>query len=310
MELRSVSVDRLTFVGGITDKQLLQTLDHNPFVKGMGRAKYPYDYTWYMMDGSVLQLAAQGTEVRPLRYDFNPKNWKSEYAKDRHIMSILRLMKDVSSTRLDIAMDIIGEDLGKHTWIDSQSRARELHVDGVGNLETLYIGGAKSNERFRIYNKKKEREVRKEMQIDLDHWWRVEVQLRSEKAENWFSENPYRQVYCVNGSMRDVILTTPYDISTKAMLFYLSSFPEELPKLAQNTRLKYKNLIGAFSEHMAPPGESSFFDVYEKAKPTILDEIMEWRNCTEKGIDWSAGDDQDQLDFIEKNRYGDDLDGD
>lgn len=287
-------MDRLTLVGHIADKGMLNTLEKNPFVKGMGRAKFPYDYTWYMMDGSVLQLASQSSDVRPLRYDFNPKNWKSKYQLDRHIMSILRLMSNVAITRLDIAMDIVGEDLGKHTWIDTQSRSRELHVDGTGKLETMYIGSPRSDERHRIYNKKKEREVMKdEAVVGIDHWWRVEVQLRAERAENFMEENPYKQVYCVNGSMKNVIVNVPYDVSTKAMLYYLSDFPDELTKLAQNTRLKYRNLIGALSEHVAP-GESSFADVYENAKESIFDELRTWTECTERGLDWSGAPEEDE----------------
>lgn len=281
----------MTFVGGIADREVFGIqkdigkvkggiLDHNPFVKGVGRAKYPYDYTWYMQDGSVLQLAAQGTDVRELRYDFNPNRWESPGMKDRHVMSILRLMKNVSLTRIDIAIDVGGVDLGKYTLVDLKARKRETHQDGTLNVETIYVGSARADRRLRIYNKNKQlQDIGKIDTYDKnDHYWRVEAQLRGEEANEYMNINPFSDItfirkYSCSDDLPD------YDLKLKALLYYLSHHPEEMDKLSKNTRNKYKNLLAATSQQL---DETSFAEVYEKSKSDINETVKDYRGCTQE----------------------------
>lgn len=274
MEVVNVSVDNLTLVGGISDKSLLDELKVNPFVKWQSRAAYPYDYQWVMQDGSILQMAMKNNDIRPLRYEFNPNHWDSEYKRDGNIMSILRMMKNPSITRNDIAIDVIGEDLGKYNWVDMKSRKRILHEDGVRNLETLYIGSSRSDSRLRIYNKSKER---LDKGVDPPHkiWWRVEAQLRGEDASGYLDINPFSDVACLKKTI--VGASGEYDLQTEAMIYYLSQFPEKINELGKNSRTKYKQLLAATSEQVS---EDSFSQIYEDSKSAIREIIETFLNLT------------------------------
>jgi hypothetical protein len=279
LEILDVSVDRLTFVGGVRDRRELDGLRFNPFVRGQGRAKFPYDYSWYMEDGSILQLAQPNSDVRPMRYEFNPNRWNRASMKDMHVMSILRLMKNVVPTRIDVAIDVVGDDLGRYEWRDMKSRSRQLFQDGVGRLETLYIGAASSDSRLRIYNKKKEREAKgSEIGQAHEHWWRVEAQLRGEEAERFMEINPFSEIAVTrdydieaDGKFSD------YDIRTRAMLFYLEQFPKAITELAPNSRSKYKQLLAATKKQHS---ETSFMGIYEDSKEKVREIVDEFRNCT------------------------------
>lgn len=280
MEVLNVSVDRLTLVGGIADKRELSLLSVNPFVKGQGRAKFPYDYTFYMQDGSVLQLGSPTGDVRPLRYDFNPNKWEQKSMKDSHLMSILRLMKNVSPTRIDVAIDIVGEDLGRFDWRDMRARKREVHTDGVGRVETIYIGSERSEERLRIYNKKKERQDKGfEYEVNHEHWWRVEAQMRSEAANNYLEINPFKDVLLTRKWLmdKDGEILDHYDVRTKAMLYYLQQFPDAITELAPNSRTKYKQMLAALSPQVS---EDSFAQMYEDSKDQVREVVDTFVNCT------------------------------
>lgn len=305
MKILNVSCDKLTFVGGISDRRLLDELRFNVFVKGQGRAKFPYDYTWYMQDGSVLQLASPTGDVRPLRYEFNPNHWKEndhkEHAfglnhnQDYHVMSVLRCFKNVEITRNDVAIDVLGVDLGKYNWVDMKSRKREIHLDGVGNIETNYIGSARSDTRFRIYNKTKERQDKGSIARYAD-WWRVEVQLRGEDAQNYLTVNPFKEIMCLkkNSFNTDGEI---YDLKTKAMLFYLSNFPEKINEISSpNARTKYRQLLAATSEQIS---ETSFAEIYENNLEKVRETVDMFKNLTAMNWNFNAKT-QDDFDYIEQ----------
>lgn len=284
VEILNVSCDKLTFVGGISDRRLLDELRFNIFVKGQGRAKFPYDYTWYMQDGSVLQLAPPNGDVRPLRYEFNPKYWDNEHTKDFHVMSVLRCMKNVEVTRNDIAIDVKGVDLGKYNWIDTKARKREVHYDGVGNVETNYIGSSRADTRFRIYNKSKERRD-KDAFVKHENWWRVEVQLRGGDAQNYLTVNPFKDILCVKKETLSADGEL-YDLKTRAMLHYLSCFPEKINEIPSNsTKTKYRQLLAATSEQLS---ETSFSEVYENNIDKVRETVETFKNLTMMNWNYDA----------------------
>jgi hypothetical protein len=305
VKILNVSCDKLTFVGGISDKRLLNDLQFNPFVKGQSRAKFPYDYTWYMQDGSVLQLASPTGDVRPLRYEFNPNHWKENDHKlhangqqmnnDYHIMSVLRCIKNVELTRNDIAIDVQGPNLGKYTWVDMKARKGRTHHDGQGNIETRYIGSERSTTMFRIYNKTIERKDKGSIARYAD-WWRVEVQLRGEDAKNYLTVNPFKEIMCIkkNGVGASGEL---YDLKTKAMLHYLSCFPEAINEIPSNsTKTKYRQLLAATSEQIS---ETSFSQIYEDNLDKIRETVDTFKNLTAMNWNFDAKN-QEDLEFNEQ----------
>ncbi len=52
-------------------------------------------------------------------------------------------------------------------------------------METTYWGSSASEKQIRLYNKKIEQERRHGRIVNLDSWWRLEMQLRGSKVEDY-----------------------------------------------------------------------------------------------------------------------------
>lgn len=289
MEVLKVSVDKLTFLGGIASEiavrdlnlhPMIAQLGQSPFVKYQSRAEQPYKYSWHMQDGSILQMAEHAAKVPPLRYEFNPNHWDGSYFMDKDLMMVLRWIKNPRITRLDVAIDIIGEDLSQYDVIDLRSRKQGEWRDRSGKRETLYIGSPRAPDRLRIYNKAKEREE-KDLKAEHEVWWRVEAQLRGDDAENYKKTNPFRDLKFTRTMTKSNIDGMEYDIQTKAMIYYFSNFPDEINKLNKNYRSKWRQMVAATSEETLT---QTFYEIYEDNLHIVESTVRDYLHLTTKTL--------------------------
>lgn len=204
-------------------------------------------------------------DVRDFKLEFNPKRLNSneeEYLKEK----ILPLMRHVGFTRLDFAFDV-DADLSDYIYYEGNNPKKIGKYFGKnGNLETMYIGSRESEWHVCIYNKKKKKmkELLKEERAvkngvdylaDLtdwereqlekrEHWWRIEIRVRRDKATPEISEDDLFQSLhifnpCLNNAKR---------IQDQALLYYLINFPEKLKEMNYRTKQKAKALILNASE--------------------------------------------------------------
>jgi hypothetical protein len=272
LELLGISIDRITFVGGAYES-LLDELSVNPYVRTLKTAKYPYKYQWHMVDGSILQQSEKGAGIPELRFEFNPNNFENKH-NDKHIMSIMRIMRDIRLTRLDIAMDFKNLDFSKCKIIDKKVRKRANYYGLDSKIETMYFGTRRSDMYIRIYNKAREQGLKNYGDSD---WWRCEVQLNGDMAEAFSLINPYH----------DLSITIPrtmdtHDIRTRAMLHYLNTYPDAITELSVNIRPKYKELLAATNE----PIKIDIAEIYEHKKRDLIEEVNMWKNLTMNTTDW------------------------
>jgi len=259
-----VSIDRLTILGDEVKERFEQLINNNNFgfIEGTGFAKFPYDKTYYMIDGSVLQYS-KNQKTRALRYEFNPNNInpnETEKTHRRAVEGCISTMKYPDLSRIDISIDLYDVDLSEYE-IRHESVKTVCYKSGAGKLETYYIGAPDSNLRFRIYDKAKEQK------IEGKNWWRVEVQMRGEVC-GWIKQvNPFEQVKFVKPMLNSV-----EDIRTKAMLFYLQQNPNEWGKISKNIRSKYKKILNTLPSEK----EINVADLYEKSADKIIKELNEW----------------------------------
>lgn len=272
----NMSIDRLTFCGN-EDRKVELFYENSDFVKNKGFAKYPYRDCITFLDGSILQIAekeaARSGKIKELRYEFNPNNKIFEKSH----LSVLKLMKDVHVTRIDIAFDIRDVDMSKWKWIDSKGRVSNVWYDGLGNVETYYIGGRESEMKVRIYNKAKEQKLKDET------WWRVEVQLRGKTAENFrkqslkgFSEiNPFNDIVpVVDGEFPEL------PIKERAMVKYLLEYPSGFDELSVNSRTKYKKLI----QGLASWETIDLRKEWNEKSSDVASELASWYNFTNQNV--------------------------
>lgn len=300
MELIGFSIDKLTILGDAVE-HLVESLTFNPMVVSRKMAQYPYKYQWYMIDGSLLQLAEKNADIPDLRYEFNPKHWDTPYDKDyditfnserfgrltldgdissknSNIMSILRLIKSPRLSRIDVAMDFKGLDFSKVKITDKNPRTEVQWRGKDKSIETYYFGTRRSDSFLRIYNKA--RQEGKAHYSDTD-WWRCEAQINAKMAEDFDKFNPWEDIVI---TYVDDGLVDGENITTKAMLFYLRANPEAINELSINVRTKYKKLLLESSKQI----EVSLADIYEQKKVTLIKEVTMWKSLTAKieTINW------------------------
>lgn len=268
IEILGVSIDRLTILGEPVDN-MMDSLAHNPMVVSQKIAQYPYRYQWHFQDGSILQLADKSSGIAGIRFEFNPNNWDSPHKKDSYIIRILKLITQPRLSRIDIAIDLKGIDFNRVRLTDRQSRKEAVYKGRDKAIETYYFGTRRSDMYIRIYNKA--REQGREHYNDSD-WWRCEAQINGELADAFDIIDPFEDIVITEGA-QDL---SEYNISTKAMLYYLRANPEAISELSVNVRTKYKELLLATAKH----SELSLSQIYQTKKRDLMEEVKMWKSLT------------------------------
>lgn len=254
-------LDRISVVGKIPYMdRWINKHSSNYYLLDMKEGKFPYDYYCRTVGGAWLGIASRYADMPNFRFDFNPSN-VGEVEK-QEIMKLFADVKNLRVTRLDIAIDYVGFDLGNVEWIENRSRKRQEWRSGKGRLETLYMGSFKSNNLIRIYDK--------QLESKLDYpMWRVESQARYKKGDKPFLHNPF------DGLMgRARAPSKRMSMSECAMLEYLRGHPLEIAALDAHTRAKYRALMKeqAIENELTP----SPADVFEKEKGKLSAELTQW----------------------------------
>lgn len=258
-----IGFDNLTLMGEPL-KEALKELYNNPFiieswVNGSGMFHYNFKTSF----GGFIQLTHETEEEQKMRFEFNPHKFTKK--NEKYPMQILRLMRNPYFTRKDIAIDFYNMDMNNYVVYDLRSRKQVEYRTGQYEMETLYLGSFKSDEVTRIYNKGKEQGID-------GKWWRIESQLRGDKAK-MTGYNPFQKIRIVRkGELNQ------YEVRTRAMLYYLQTHPEALKELSTNARKKYKKMLADDITHFEFMPDLVYADEKENM---ILEEIL-WLNGSEQ----------------------------
>lgn len=262
-----VSLDKLTILGDDCGR-FEETINNNHFgfIEGDSVAAHPYKRNYYMQDGSLLQWTDNRSH-RALRYEFNPNKITTldkERTHRRAVVDIIRTMKYPEPSRIDIAIDIHGVDLGNYSFIDLHSRKKNYWVDGIDRLETLYIGASKSDLRVRIYDKAREQETEGE-----GSWWRMEAQVRGEFVKSVLERglNPFHGIRVAKLGWKQI-----ENIQERAMVKLLLEDPLTIGELSKHTRRKYKKILAS----LPTTEEINVAGIYEDNRQKIRKDIDYW----------------------------------
>lgn len=270
-----VSLDNITIVGVpvMTAQETRSLLINMGFINQFWQTPYKrYNDNYTLIGGGMLQLTHEtgfvdgdGYTVHQIRLEFNPNKISMYKQLQKEYLRLLKLIKEPKITRKDIAVDLRNIDINDFSVIDFSGRKRVEYKKSTMELETLYFGSKHSDERHRIYNKAVEQGIDKELGIK---WWRVEAQLRKEKAEmrNYNAFSRIKVVYKNDYGL--------HDIRTRAMLYYLQANPDGFKELSVNARTKYKRLL-------SQTVESYYIDLegmMEESKKELQAEIESWLN--------------------------------
>ena len=271
-----MSCDKLVVIGKET-MMLELWLSRTLAIEKYGIAKLPYKRFWKFLDGSFLQVGERKSGgMAPVRYEFNPNKVSPCDANGIDIVTgVLSSIAFGRFSRVDIAIDYFGVDLGQAKWIQMErSKSTKEYRDAGGRLETLYIGSRESSLMHRIYNKAKERNDKGEQYDGL--WWRVEAQCsfgNQQGLHPWY--NPFLGLVCVLESENNELAWE--DI---AKLAYLANHPERFARLDSRTKKKYKEMMVENSKVLSPSPQ----EVYEKENDQLFAQLATYEGKALKPI--------------------------
>jgi hypothetical protein len=270
------SLDNITLVGQY-ETSLIDLLGVLPIVKNIWTtANQRYHYNMKLEGGGFLQLGHQLDKNVGMRLEFNPNKYKNSgnsysvyggaknYEKD--LYKILSHCSDLEFSRRDIALDVYGENMNDFSFIDYAGRKRIEYKTASYELETLYLGAPDSDERIRIYDKAKEQGIKDKK------WFRIEAQVRREKARA-MPYNPFTKIKVTKKNDFE-----GYDIRTKAMLFYLQANDDGWQELSKPARLKYKNILKEQNEETILNVEKMFNQAWEE----LAQDAYSWLNFADR----------------------------
>lgn len=246
------SIDRITIVGRLKKNIYYHTeddvliLDFEQLMRlneGNGRLKSVKNNGWQLVDQyeeNIAYIEILKWQEGKGRIDFNPSKINQFLASSLKNF-IHDLFLDPHFSRADIACDIIDvpdEFITQYRVVDPVS-FKPIYGRS-GKLETVYWGSRASERQIRMYNKKLEQETkRKIVPAEIKTWWRLELQLRREKAANWQS-----MVYESLDSFASPHFL-PLDVkpNDKIMIFGLIANPEMWGFLERRMKYKLRNIL-------------------------------------------------------------------
>ncbi|HFI0508234.1 TPA: replication initiation factor domain-containing protein [Streptococcus suis] len=173
------------------------------------------------------------------RIDFNPNKIETFLKTD--LKSFISMMFDNPHfSRADVACDILDlpdDYVSQYRLVDAVSFRPYYGQNGA--LETAYWGARSSERQVRMYNKKLEQEKHRQIvPEEVQSWWRLELQLRRAKADEWSG--------VVNETLDSFYspFYFPSDISfrEKAILRGLHADHSLWSEASDNTKRKYRKL--------------------------------------------------------------------
>ncbi|EZZ32305.1 replication initiation protein, partial [Staphylococcus aureus Tur-12] len=184
------------------------------------------------------KVKADTWDRRNMRVEFNPNKLTHEemlWLKQ----NIIDYMEDDGFTRLDLAFDF-EDDLSDYYAMTDKAVKKTVFYGRNGKSETKYFGVRDSDRFIRIYNKKQERKDNEDIDINSEHLWRVEIELKRNMVDYW------------NDCFNDLHILKPAwstleNIKEQAMIYLLINEEGKWGQLTRPTKAKYKNMIKEIS---------------------------------------------------------------
>lgn len=184
------------------------------------------------------KVKADAWDRRNMRVEFNP----NKLTHDEMLWlkkNIIDYMEDDGFTRIDLAFDF-EDDLSDYYAMTDKSVKKTILYGRNDKPETKYFGVRDSERFIRIYNKKQERKDNADIEIDAEHLWRVEIELKRNMVDYW------------NDCFNDLHILKPAwstleKVNEQAMVYTLLHEESMWGKLSRNTKYKFKKIIKEIS---------------------------------------------------------------
>ncbi|KAA1035415.1 replication initiation factor domain-containing protein [Macrococcus equipercicus] len=183
-----ISFDRMTIVGDLTKDKAQYMAD----LLGNHTSVQLWDCMTHKFRGRIFtdkiyiehdRFKADAWDRRNFRIEFNPNNLTADemlWLKK----NILVALENVGFTRLDLAFDF-EKDLSDFFIMSDKALKKTVFYGRDGKAETKYFGVRDSDRFVRIYNKKQERKDNADIEMELEDFWRFEIEIKRTMVDEW-----------------------------------------------------------------------------------------------------------------------------
>lgn len=172
-----------------------------------------------------------------LRIDFNP-NHGLDSEGGQWVLQLIAKLQNKHFSRCDIAFDIFNEPTAQDYQVYRFGTGKQIIMGPDGKMQTTYYGSMKSGQQIRQYNKKLEQQARHGKLVNVDSWWRVELQLRGNKIKDYPS--------LVRKMLEEFYIPEYKNLPTireKAMILALITDPTLYGDASDRTRQRWRKLL-------------------------------------------------------------------
>lgn len=243
----TVSVDRLTVVGDYLtqafNKNYYEWQRKYDFVKPSGKGLQIIDTTGYLNTSStrfgeqVAYIEVPPFQRNKIRIDFNP-NHGLHTSGGKWLLSLISSIENKHFSRGDFAFDIFNNPRAYYYRVWNFGISKRIFLDRKGEVQTIYYGSSASGKQIRQYNKLAEQISKGNDSVNVNSWWRLELQLRS----NVVSDYP-----TIVRDMLKNFYVPDYDkvksVQQKAVIFWLVNCPESWGELNERSRTRYHKIF-------------------------------------------------------------------
>lgn len=240
-----ISIDRITVVGDLKkdqSKNLNCELKFNSYVQlyETGEERFKADIP-NICHVEYDFLKGKSLDRKNMRVEFNPNNLNDEHKQMIYDLFISKMVSR-SFSRLDVAFDTDIDLSSYYAYMSGQhaQMKKTIFYGKDGSPETKYFGTRKSDRYIRIYNKKQELLDNKEIEIESDHFWRIEVELKRSRTEEW--NNCLQSLNFVQPDWKSIKSN-----SERATVYMLIHEEDEWGNLSKNGKSKYRKLLKEIS---------------------------------------------------------------
>ena len=240
-----ISIDRITVVGNLKKDQsenLNRELKYNSYVQlyETGEERFKADIP-NICHIEYDFLKGKSLDRKNMRVEFNPNNLNDEHKQMIYDLFISKMVSR-SFSRLDVAFDTDIDLASYYAYMSGQhaQMKKTIFYGKDGSPETKYFGTRKSDRYIRIYNKKQELLDNKEIEIQSDHFWRIEVELKRSRTEEW--NNCLQSLNFVQPDWKSIKSN-----SERATVYMLIHEEDEWGNLSKNGKSKYRKILKEIS---------------------------------------------------------------
>lgn len=184
------------------------------------------------------QLAKQ-LKRSEISVEFNPSELEKE---DIDFIKFIFLdnMRTKDFSRIDLAFDL-PINLNEYYVMSDKALKKTIFYGRNDKPETKYFGVRDSERYIRIYNKKLQLSEVKKQEVEDEHLWRIEFELKRSMTNKW--DKCFDDLYVLKPAWKTI-----ENQQKRAMVYMLLEEQDEWGNLQRRTKYRYKELIREISD--------------------------------------------------------------